>query len=342
MRSPLMRSTYPRTSARCSDARSGPAVHPAQPGCRSGGSGVFGGDVRLPRWLSVVLVDVTQPASGAALAREFGLKKVGGRPPLGKYLNQIWERRHFAISLARGKAYAKNQGGYLGQLWVILTPLLWAVLYYCVFGIVLKRVNNDIDNFAGFLVIGLFIIRFLSGALVHAANSIEKNTTLITSLQFPRALIPISSTLSDLFTFLPALVVLFGVALANGEPVRWQMLLLAPTILLATVFAAGVACFSARLVSQVSDLGQLIPFINRALFYTSGVFFSVERYGDGWFGTAMAHQPFAIYLELGRSSLLQETPVQASAWAWGVFWAIATSVLGFIYFWRAEARYGRG
>jgi teichoic acid transport system permease protein len=207
---------------------------------------------------------------------------------------------------------------------------------------VLVKVNEDIKDFAGFLVVGLFVIRFLSGVLSHAANSIERNTTLITSLQFPRALIPISSALSDLLMFLPATVVLFGVAFANGEPLRWQMLLFVPSVALAGSFGIGLALFVSRLVADVNDLGQLIPFFNRALFYTSGVFFSLDRYGDGWFATVMKHQPFAIYLELGRSSLLQEIPVEASAWAWGVFWAVATCGLGFIYFWRAEAKYGRG
>ncbi len=291
---------------------------------------------------SVVLLDVTQPVDGAALAREFGLKKVGGRPPLGKYLTQIWERRHFAISLARAKAYSRNQGGYLGQLWVILTPLLWAVLYYVIFGMVLVRINAEIDDFATYLVVGIFMIRYLSGVLSHAAHSIEKNTTLITSLQFPRALIPISSAMADLFMFLPSTVVLFGVALANGEPIRWHMLLFIPTVILAAVFATGVALFAARLVNDVNDLGQLIPFFNRALFYTSGVFFSLSVYGDGWVGAVMAHQPFAIYLELARSALMQEIEVQASTWAWGVFWAALTCSLGFLYFWRAEAKYGRG
>ena len=133
------------------------------------------------------------PISGAALAHEHGLRKVGGRPPLNTYVAQIWERRHFAFSLARGKAYSQNQGGYLGQVWVLLTPLLWAALYFMVFGMLL-RVDRGIENFAAFLVTGLFLMRFMSGAMTHAATSIDKNKTLIGSLQFPRALIPISST----------------------------------------------------------------------------------------------------------------------------------------------------
>jgi teichoic acid transport system permease protein len=302
--------------------------------------------------LSVLLLVVTSqgrhssenegnPLSGAALAHEHGLKKIGGRPALSQYVTQIWERRHFAFSLARGKAYSSNQGGYLGQLWLILTPLMWAALYFMVFGMLL-RVDRGIENFAAFLVTGLFLMRFMSGAMTHAATSIEKNKTLIGSLQFPRALIPISSALADLLELLPAIVVLFTVALINGEPVRFHMLLLAPTVVLASVFATGLALFSARLVSEVKDLANLMPFVNRVLFYGSGVLFSIERYGHGWFGTAMEHQPFAIYLELGRSALLEEIPVEPMKWVWGLFWAALTVSLGFIYFWRAEAKYGRG
>ena len=302
--------------------------------------------------LSVLLLVVTShgrhssenegnPFTGAALAHEHGLKKVGGRPTLGKYVAQIWERRHFAFSLARGKAYSQNQGGYLGQLWMILTPCLWAALYFLVFGLLLP-VNRGIDNFAAFLVTGIFLIRFMSGAMTHAATSIDKNKTLIGSLQFPRALIPISTALADLLELLPALVVLFAVALINGEPFRFQMLLLAPTVVLAFAFATGLALISARLVSEVKDLANLMPFVNRVVFYASGVLFSIERYGDGWFGKVMEHQPFAVYLELGRSALLEEIPVDPMKWVWGLFWAAVTLVIGFIYFWRAEAKYGRG
>ncbi len=33
---------------------------------------------------------------------------------------------------------------------------------------------------------------------------------------------------------------------------------------------------------------------------------------------------------------------QTSLWLWGVGWAVVAVVIGFLFFWRAEARYGRG
>ncbi len=284
---------------------------------------------------------MTIPASGAELAGEFGLRKVGGRPPLVKYAQQVWERRHFAFSLASGRAYSKNQGGYLGQLWALLTPILWALLYYTVFKYLL-HVNRGIDNYAGFVVTGLFIFRFISGTMNRSASSMESNNGLITSLQFPRALIPIAYATAEFLNLLPALLVLLAVAVLNGEPLRLQILLLAPAVVLAYVFATGLAFYSARLVVEVADLGNLIPFVNRALMYASGVLFSLDRYGDGAAFQVISHTPLAIYIELARSSLMVEVPVDAATWLWAVGWAVLTVLTGFVYFWRAEAKYGRG
>jgi len=278
---------------------------------------------------------------GGDLAERYGLRKVGGRPTLRVYIRQVWERRHFAIAFARAKAYSGNQGSYLGQLWAILTPLLWAALYFLVFGMLLKT-DRGIDNFAAFLVTGLFVIRFINGCMNGSAGSIDKSHNLISSLQFPRILIPMAYAGSAFINLVPALVVLFGIGLVTGEPIRWQMLLIVPTVLMAFVFATGLAFFSARLVDEVADLNNIIPFTNRAIMYSSGVFFDLSRYGDGTAHTIMSHQPWAIFIELARVAVLGGYTVEPDIWLWALGWAVVTFATGFIFFWRAEAKYGRG
>jgi len=280
--------------------------------------------------------------AGRELADKYGLYKVGGRPPLREYLAQVWDRRHFAIAFSRARAYSGNQGSYLGQLWSFLTPLLWAALYFMVFGLLLGA-KGGIDNYAAFLVTGLFVIRFINGCMNGAAGSISKNHNLISSLQFPRILIPMAYSGSAFINLIPALIVLFGVGLVTGEPIRWQMLLIVPTVLMATVFATGLSFFSARLVDEVSDLANIIPFTNRAIMYTSGVFFELSKYDK--YPTAsviMHHQPWAIFIELARVSVLGGYSVEPDIWFWAFGWAVVTFAIGFIYFWRAEAKYGRG
>lgn len=268
--------------------------------------------------------------------------RVGVRPPLPTYLRQLWERRHFAIALAASKAYARHQNNYLGQLWSLLNPLLWAGVYLLVFGVVLGT-DRGVGNFVGFLVIGVFLFRFSSSAIQGGSRAIIGNRSLIGSLQFPRALLPFSVVLAELFTLLPALGVLVVLVLATGEPVQLSWLLLPLAIALQWLFGTGMALVCARLVAQVRDLAELVPFALRVLLYTSGVFFSIDHYvGEGGARAVLAHQPIAVYLELARGALLSDVTAALEMWLWGAGWAALALVVGFWFFWHGEERYARG
>ena len=280
--------------------------------------------------------------SPAELAARHGLTRVGVRPSLPAYVRSLWARRHFAVSLAGAKAYARNQGSYLGQLWALLTPLLWAGVYLLVFGVLLGT-SRGVENFVGFLVVGVFLFHFTSASVAAGSRAIVGNQSLITSLQFPRALLPVATVLAELFTLLPALLVLVVLVPLSGEPVQASWLLFPAAVTLQWVFGTGIALIAARLVAEYRDVKQLVPFVLRILMYVSGVFFSIDHYvGSGEAATVLTHQPVAIYLELGRAGLLGEVTASLSVWLWGVGWAVGTFVLGFVYFWRSEARYGRG
>jgi len=277
-----------------------------------------------------------------ALAVEHGLRKVGGRPPLKTYVQDLWKRRHFTIEMARGMTDSSNEGHRLGQLWEVLTPLLWAGLYLFIFGVVVKP-RAGTENFVGYLVTGLFIFRYVSGCMSLGAKCIRKSQGLITSLQFPRALVPMAACTAEMISLLPAILVMFVLALTSHEPIRWQMLLMAPAIVLMFIFTLGLAMTAARIVDALPDLANMIPFITRFMMYVSGVFFSISHFaGNGWLGHVLSYQPLAIYIELARSALLEEVAVRPTTWLWAIGWTTLMFSFGFIFFWRAEARYGRG
>jgi teichoic acid transport system permease protein len=282
-------------------------------------------------------------AGAAELAARHGLAPMGVRPSLPAYLRQLWGRRHFVRTLATSKAYARNQGSYLGQLWSLLTPLINAVVYYLIFGGLLD-LKGGVDNFPAFLVIGIFLYRFTTSSITAGSRSLLQNTNLLRSLHFPRAVLPASAVLAELATLAPALVVMLAIVLATGERPRWSWLLLAPAIAVQWLWNTGCAFFMARLGARIPDLTNLLPFALRILMYVSGVFFSVDHYTHKlphWVGNAMVYQPLGVYLSLARSCLLEQFPMDATMWWAGVGWAVLFVVAGFIVFWRAEETYGR-
>lgn len=293
------------------------------------------------------------PEDAAALAAQHKLRQVGVRPSLLQYIRETWQRRHFAQFLANSRAYAENQHTYLGQLWAVINPTLNAAVYVLLFGFLLQ-IDRGMENVVGFIVVGVFLYKFFQDSVSGGASSISKNLSLVRALHFPRIILPLSNVMSNLTSLLPSVVVMCGIVYVTRfipavtwGGVDWTWFLLIPAIFLTYVFSLGFAFIMARIGAVLPDLMNLLPFFLRLGMYGSGVIFSIERYvgplNNDALLTVMTYQPVAIYLDLARQALLQEPtiPLDATKWLWGIGWAVLFFVVGFIFFWRAEARYGR-
>jgi teichoic acid transport system permease protein len=280
-------------------------------------------------------------ADAAELARRYGLQPMGVRPPLGRYIRDVWDKRHFLVTLSAANFVSRHQNNYLGQLWAVLNPLLLGLAYFLIFGLLLGT-REGTENYIGFLTIGLFGFMFLSAGFNYAAKALVDQLSLVRALQFPRALMPISVVLTELFASLPAFVLLILIALLTGETPQWKWLLFPVAILVIAVTTTGLGLLSARFVHGARDLANLIPLLTRMLRYVSGVFFSIATYASGLMGDILAYQPVAVSLTMMRECLLAEAPLSWQTWAWSAGWAVGLFSLGFVVFWRAEATYGRG
>lgn len=300
----------------------------------------------------------TSPAAAQSpreLAARYGLTKSGARPCLIEYSVQLWRRRHFIIAFASAKNIAVHANARLGQLWHVLTPLLNAVIYYVVFGIFL-RTSHGIHNFIAYLVVGIFVFHFTQGSVLDGARAISGNLRLIREIHFPRACLPIAFVVLRLQQMLVLLVVLLAVAVATGEPVTWRWLLLLPILVVQFLFNAGLSLGIARIGASATDINQLIPFTLRSWMYFSGVFWSIGSVSaqlGPWAGWVLEANPAAVFINLVRGALITvpDTPNEGnpvsmyfspSSWLLAICWAVLVGAGGFIYFWKAEDRYGRG
>lgn len=288
----------------------------------------------------------------AELAAKYGLRGMGVRPPLKKYVHALNKRRDLIWELADSSAYARNQGSYLGQAWSVLDPLLLAVFYVLVFG-VLFRPGDSIHNVVGFITVGIFSYTFFQNAVLGGAGSILGQQDLIRSHQFPRAVVPISIVITEAIRFVPSMLVMvfvtwFARFLPGMEPVplSWRWLLAIPAFLLLAIFSTGMAMLFARICSRAPDLRSVLPFFFSLLMIASGAMFPVSQWANAFGRTILMilqWQPMGVYLNLMRSSLLREevAPLTWQMWVAGVIWALLAGVIGFVYFWWAEASYGR-
>ena len=274
-------------------------------------------------------------------ADKFGLHRVGARPSLGDYLRQTWERREFIYELAKARVQKQNQQNRLGMIWVVLKPTMNAIMYGVIFG-VLQGDKKGAD-FPVFVVIGVFLFEFFTSSMNGGAKSITGNSALVQSLSFPRLSLPVAQITQNLLTLMPMVVVMFIYSMILGTTPKWSWFGIIPVIALFSIFNMGVALICARITVHVRDFTQILPLISRMLMYTSGVLFSVDRILNHWpwLVTMFDFHPLYQTLQLARAMIMNNPEYDPKAWLVVIVWSVATLVVGLIYFWKAEERYGR-
>lgn len=277
----------------------------------------------------------------AEAVAKYRLQKIGERPPLAEYLRDSYKRRSFAFTLARFNLQASTAKSSLGVAWLVLVPALQIMVYGLIFGLVLG--SSRPANFLPYLITGIVLFQFVAGSFADGAKSITANASLVRSLNFPRVLLPTSAVISNVIRIVPLVGLMLIALIALGEPITWNWLLVIPDLVLMACFSAGLAMIAARLTVHFADLNQLVPFITRVAFYSSGIFFSVDKLAAGHpiLQPIMDSNPIHIFLQIARGALVQGYSYDLYQWIFGAIWALASLILGFVYFWRAEEKFGR-
>lgn len=280
-------------------------------------------------------------AESASLTPLAGMRPVGQRPPLGEYLRETWSRKRFAVRLAGYRLVASLLPNRLGVLWIVLKPLLLALIYGSIFHFVLAGPARP-ASFVQYLIVGVFVFEFFTGCFGGGAKAITGNAKLVQSLGFPRILLPVSVVFEQAMRMVPVVLLLGILLVVFGEPISWSWLLIVPVLGMMAVFNLAVALVVARMSVRTRDVQQFIPIITRVLFYVSGIFFSVDGALAGYPALlTIAHLvPTYDFIAIARDVLLYDYAAPLGAWIASVVWAVAGVAFGVVFFWRDEARYG--
>jgi teichoic acid transport system permease protein len=271
-----------------------------------------------------------------------GLQRAGARLPVGEYSRRLWHRRWFVVAYATASNSVGFERSFLGQAWQLLTPLLHIFVYYVIFGLLLHT-NRGVPNYIAFLAVGVFVFSFCQSSLITGSRAVTANLGLVRALQFPRAVLPISTTLVSLLQLLYSLIVVVPILLLSGVTPSLRWLELVPAIALESLFCLGLAFVVARLGARIPDTSQLLPFVSRVWMYASGVMYSVQVFAKGhpgWVSTVLTVNPGYVFLALARHALLVGNPATTQTWLLAIAWAVGLLAVSYLYFWRGEEAYG--
>lgn len=275
--------------------------------------------------------------------RADGLSAVGVRPTLAKYIHELWARRHFIWMDARHRVLSQNSRNRLGSVWLLLRPLMDAVFYFIIFGMVLDVKREGIDNYGAYIIVGVLMFRATATSISTSPNVLTSGKAMIRAFSFPRAAIPISAVLREglqMVWAVGAMLLMIAVIPPHEFP-RLTWLLIVPLLALQWCLNLGLTLILARIGFRFPDTTQLMSFVSRVLMYSSGVIFPIDQLLTHPVARAIIEvNPIFQMVRMYRQVLMDGTLPPAESWMILGGWAGGLLLFGFLFFWQGEASYG--
>ncbi len=252
-----------------------------------------------------------------------------GLPPLRPYVRDLWRRRAFAFELARTNLRAQHFNTFLGQLWLVVNPLLLAFVYFLL--VTLIREGSRGAEFFAHLMLTLFAYRFVSASIKQGSRSVVGGGRLILNTAFPRTLLPLASVLAGIMRLLPMLAVYAVAHVIVGLPIGPNLLWAIPILLMLATLAAGGTMMAATAQVYFRDLTNLLPYFLRLWLYLSPILYYADEVPERFKPIMAANPLYPLLGGLSDAVTLGETP-SAAFLLGGLAWALAFLAAGALFF----------
>ncbi len=194
--------------------------------------------------------------------------------------HELLKRRELVKNLVTRHLKVRYKSSSLGFLWSLLNPLLMTLVYWAVFSSVFTGWRKaGIENYAAYLVVGLFSWNFFAGSISDSATSFVGNVSLVKKVYFPRIILPVSAVLTNLVNFILSLVVVFTLLIMWKIPSGWEnpsgicLLMLPLLILIELMLACGLSFFISSLNVLFRDVEHMLQVILFAGFFLTPVIY---------------------------------------------------------------------
>jgi teichoic acid transport system permease protein len=252
-----------------------------------------------------------------------------GLPPLGPYGRELWRRRQFAFELARTTLRAQHFSTVLGQLWLVVNPLLLTCVYFLLVDILRGHSRGAV--FFAHLMLGLFAFHFISQSLTQAAKSVVKGGRLVLNTAFPRTLLPLSAVITGFMRFLPTMVIYAIMHVIAGRPFGLHLLWAIPIFALITLFCMGVCMLVASAQVYFRDVANFLPYFNRIWMYATPVLYYYSEIPEK-LKTVIDINPLTPLFAMWSDVIISGHVPALRFFVWGGAWAVGAFLVGAFFF----------
>ncbi len=178
-------------------------------------------------------------------------------------LKELAEYKDLILLFAGRDLSVKYRQTVLGPLWLVIMPVISALVSTFVFGGIARIDSSGLPYFV-FYFAAFTLWSYFSTSLTSTATTFTSNALLFRRVYFPRLAVPAAHILSNLFRFavqFALLVIVLLIFWATGTDISpvWGMVWLLPLLVVqSALLALGVGALLSALTAKYRDLASLV------------------------------------------------------------------------------------
>ena len=189
------------------------------------------------------------------------------------FINELYNYREFLKTSIKKEFRGKYKKSFLGVLWSFLNPLFQLIIYSLVFPYIM---GNTIENYVVYLIIGLMPWTFFNNTIIQSAACVVTNSGIIKKVYFPREILPISITTSNLVNFIITEIIVFAALLISGIGIGKTVIMLPVIILMQYILQLGFAFIFSAITVYVRDVEYIINIFMMLMFYLCPILYEAK------------------------------------------------------------------
>jgi len=260
-------------------------------------------------------------------------------------LKEIWRYKDLLVLFVKRDIVTVYKQTILGPLWYLIQPLFTSVIFTLVFNNIAGVSTGVIPSFL-FNLAGITAWNYFRDCLNGTSNIFRGNAGIFGKVYFPRAIMPLSVTISNLLKFGIQLGIFIGFYIyfvLQGRLVspNEYILLMPIYIIMMALMGLGLGMTISAFTTKYRDLTVLVGFATNLLMYISAVPFPLEKAKEklpeiSW---AFEYNPITQIIEGFRFMTLDFGVFTWGGFVYALVFSIVIFMIGLVIFNRTEKNF---
>ncbi len=253
------------------------------------------------------------------------------------WLGELWRYRELLYFLAWRDVKVRYKQAVFGAAWAVAQPLFTMAIFTLFFGR-LAGVPSGSMPYPLFSFCGLVAWMYFSSTLTQAGNSLVSNSSLLTKVYFPRALLPAATALGGILDLLVCLACLGAMMIYYKVHPSWALLLVPWVLLLMIVLVVGISMLLAALNVRFRDVKYVVPFMVQLWLFVTPIIYPISFLPQKY-QQLVALNPMTGIVEALRACIVWDGSFDWSLLATSCVITLLVFIAGVAYFRKAEREF---